>query len=73
MSNIFCGCGEPLHYSDSHLQEIVQHFVDELGEFVEVRVNGRAWRIPRHFLALHGLKAARIAEIAARYRFKEVS
>ena len=72
MGEKLCGCGKPLHYSDLHIREVVQHFVDKLGECVEVAVNGRRWLIPRHFLALHGLKAARIAEIAARYGFKEV-
>ena len=67
-----CGCGEPLHYRSKHIQEVVQRFVDELGEYVEVRVGGRGWLISRHFMACHGLKAAKIEEVAAKYGFREV-
>jgi len=52
-----CACGRPLHYSDSLLQEFVQRMVDELGENIRVTTRERTWLVPRHYLALHGLKA----------------
>lgn len=52
-----CACGRPLHYSDALLQGIVQRMVDKLGENIEVVVGGRKWLVPRHYIALHGLKA----------------
>ena len=67
-----CGCGEPLHYRSKHIQEVVQRLVDHLGECVEVRIGDRGWLVPIHFLALHGLKAAKIEEVAAKYGFREV-
>jgi hypothetical protein len=52
-----CACGRSLHYSDPLLQEFVQRMVDELGENIRVTTRDRTWLVPRHYLALHGLKA----------------
>lgn len=52
-----CACGKLLHYSDPEIQKMVQRFVDELGENERITVGGRAWLVPRHYLALHGLNA----------------
>ena len=58
-----CACGRPLHYADPFLRKLVQEWVDELGESMPVHVGGRAWMIPRHYIALHGLKAAEIEKL----------
>jgi len=42
------------------VQALVEEYVRQLGECVTVSVNGRAWRVPRHYIALHGLKAAEL-------------
>ena len=55
-----CACGKPLHYSDPFLQRMVQNLIDDLGENIQITVEGRTWLIPRHYLALHGLKAHEI-------------
>lgn len=53
-----CACGRPLHYSDPHLREMVDAQIKQLGERITVRrLDGRAWLVPRHYIALHGLKA----------------
>lgn len=52
-----CACGRPLHYSDPEIRRMVQEFVNELGEEVKVVVGNRSWMVPRHYIALHGLKA----------------
>jgi hypothetical protein len=52
-----CHCGRPLHYIDPKIQEMVQRYVNELGEFMPVTVGHRTWMVQRHFVALHGLKA----------------
>lgn len=52
-----CACGKPLHYSDPVIQQMVQSYVDKLGENEPVTVGGRTWLVPRHYLALHGLNA----------------
>jgi hypothetical protein len=54
-----CHCGRPLHYSDPHLQVRIEALIRELGEFAKITVmeTGRAWLVPRHYIALHGIKA----------------
>lgn len=59
-----CACGKPLHYSNPETQRQVQSLVDELGATIRVRgSNGRVWLVPRHYLALHGLKARELPEL----------
>lgn len=58
-----CACGKRLHYSDPMLQAMIQRFVDDLGENIRVQVRGRIWLVPRHFIALHGLKAWEIEKL----------
>lgn len=52
-----CACGRPLHYSDPMVRRFVERQIEEHGERVKVSCGGRAWLVPRHFIALHGLKA----------------
>jgi hypothetical protein len=52
----YCACGRALHYSDPVLQRCIQDFCDRLGEDANVEVNGRGFRVQRHFIALHGIK-----------------
>jgi hypothetical protein len=58
-----CACGKPLHYTDSVLQDLVQHLIDEHGENIRVAVKDRAWLVPRHFIALHGIKARELEKL----------
>lgn len=53
-----CHCGRPLHYRDPEIARIMHALVAELGEYVVVQVGGRRWRVPRHYIALHGLRGA---------------
>ncbi len=55
-----CACGKPLHYTDPEVQALVQQLVGELGENVKIVVGARAWMVSRHFIALHGIKAAEL-------------
>jgi hypothetical protein len=52
-----CHCGKPLHYSHPDYREMVQAQIDLLGEFVPVYARGKTWLVPRHYVALHGIKA----------------
>lgn len=52
-----CHCGKPLHYTDPAIQRAVEELVEELGEYVTITVGGRSWRVQRHYIALHGVKA----------------
>lgn len=69
-----CACGKPLHYTDRQIQRAVQWLVDQKGECVEVKVIGKpdTYLVPRHFIALHGMKASELEDLAAFYGFKQV-
>jgi hypothetical protein len=58
-----CHCGRPLHYTDPDLQQKVQTFVDELGEYIPVTTGGRTWLVQRHYIALHGFKASELPDL----------
>ncbi len=59
-----CACGRPLHYSDSRIQQMVERLIAEAGEeTVRVTIEGRTWLVPRHYIALHGLKAQELPSL----------
>jgi len=64
-----CACGKPLHYSDPKNEQMVQRFVNELGENERVSVGGRTWMVPRHYIALHGIAARELPTLG----FEEVT
>lgn len=62
-----CACGQALHYTDASLQAAVQRFIEDLGPTVRVRTPDGAWLVPRHYIALHGIAAKDLPQLAARY------
>lgn len=54
----FCPCGRALHYRDATMASMMQTMVRNLGPLVLVSTSSGTWRVPRHYIALHGLKAA---------------
>ncbi len=58
-----CWCGKPLHYKDKKTEKMVQKLVDQLGEFIPVTVAGKTFRVQRHYIALHGIKAKNLAKL----------
>lgn len=63
MSEKLCHCGKPLHYTDPAARSQVEQLIKQLGEFIEVHVNGITWRVPRHYIALHGIKGADVSTL----------
>jgi hypothetical protein len=57
MTKEICACGRPLHYIDPSVEAQVRRMVANLGEYATVAVGGRKWKVQRHYIALHGLKA----------------
>jgi hypothetical protein len=55
-----CHCGRPLHYSDPNIEEKVRGLIAMTGEKVRVTTPGGTWLVPRHYIALHGLKASEL-------------
>jgi len=52
-----CHCGRPLHYTSAMVRAFVERAIREHGELVTVNALGRRWSVPRHYIALHGLRA----------------
>lgn len=52
-----CHCGKPLHYTNARIQSSVEELIRELGENITVEYGLRKWLVPRHYIALHGLRA----------------
>lgn len=69
-----CACGKPLHYSTPEFQRTVERVVALLGPVVRVTVvGGPTYEVPRHYIALHGLKAGELPIIAAMFGWKSAS
>jgi len=64
-----CHCGRPLHYRNPGIRQIVEHEIRLHGPLVRVNVNDRVWLVPRHYIALHGLRADQIGRLG----FQEVT
>jgi hypothetical protein len=58
-----CHCGRPLHYSDPKIQAAVERQIEMLGTHITISVAWRKWRVQRHYIALHGIKASEIATL----------
>lgn len=57
MSEELCFCGKPLHYTSDETRRIVEMMIQEKGtHVVVVSSKGRNFLVPRHYIALHGLK-----------------
>lgn len=69
----FCGCGRPLHYVDPRAEATVRKLVGEKGRCVLVEVDGEdvAYWVPRHFIALHGLRAQDLPYLASLYEWEQ--
>lgn len=52
-----CHCGKPLHYTSTHAKALVQKLIERLGETVEIQTATGRYRVPRHYIALHGVRA----------------
>lgn len=56
-ASAMCHCGRPLHYADRAMRYWMDVVVANLGPYYEVHSNGRLWRVPHHYIALHGIRA----------------
>jgi hypothetical protein len=67
--NEMCHCGKHLHYTDKTIEATVRFMVTALGpEVTVVGPDGRKWLVPRHYIALHGLKSTELPDLG----FEEV-
>ena len=58
-----CHCGRPLHYSSPGIQSDIEELVAAFGEHITVQLGRRKWLVPRHYIALHGLRAKDLPDL----------
>jgi hypothetical protein len=68
-----CPCGRALHYTNPATQAQIERYIGELGADIKVETAAGAWMVPRHYLALHGLKAADLPLLAAVYGWQRIT
>lgn len=64
-----CDCGRPLqlHYSDPRNLRAIEALIADLGLTVVLHVSKGSWRVPRHYIALHGIRPSELPELAKKY------
>lgn len=50
-----CYCGMPLHYSNREIEAYMHDMVRKHGTHVDIICEGKSYRVPRHYIALHGI------------------
>jgi hypothetical protein len=63
-----CPCGA-VHELSAGTRATFENVTAGLPLTVAVEVSGQRWLVPRIFIAVHGLKAAELPELATRYGF----
>jgi len=61
-----CHCGRPLHYQSKKREAEVRHIVERFGEYITVEQDGKKYQVPRHWIALHGIKGKDISKLGFR-------
>lgn len=56
-----CPCGKPLEYISAQVQAAVEEAIERYGPDVLMSEKGQTYRIPRHHVACHGVKAGELA------------
>lgn len=67
---INCACGKPLHYTSEDAKEMVTRLVERFGECVNVTVGAITYKVQRHYIALHGLSAQELPQLAIELGFE---
>lgn len=73
MTLTLCACGEPLHYSDPKTESQVRTVVERMGPNIRVNTPDGVYEVPRHYIALHGIEAAEIPQLAEELGFPKVA
>lgn len=73
MTEELCACGQPLHYTSDLAEAYVRAQVTKLGETVLVTTFNGSWKVPRHYIALHGLKEVELPAFAIKYGWPKIS
>jgi hypothetical protein len=66
-----CPCGVA-HELSAAVRPAYEAVTEGLDPDITVDISGERWRVPRIFIAVHGLRPADMPELAARYGFEKV-
>jgi hypothetical protein len=58
-----CACGQPLHYGSPVIERAMRAQVTRLGPTIRVTAGERTWEVPRHFIALHGIRGDQLPQL----------
>lgn len=72
-SNELCACGKPLHYTDPAIQRMVERMVTAYGAEATIIAGKRIFLVPKHYIALHGIKTIELPALAKKYGWREVT
>lgn len=66
-----CGCGAELHYSQKEIETGVREQVRRKGDVILLAVKGDpvSYWVPRHYIALHGIRGEDAAFLASLYNW----
>lgn len=67
-----CPCGRDLHYHNADAQAMVEKMISTMGETINVTTPAGTWRVPRHYIALHGIRGDEVAGVAKAMGFEQV-
>lgn len=57
MNSDKCYCGRALHYTDTKTQTQVEEVIKKFGPNIVIKLdNNKRFLVPRHYIALHGIK-----------------
>ena len=67
-----CSCGRALHYLNPDTEAFITRQVAEHGPTVRLTTPRGTWAVPRHYIALHGISAQRVPELAALHNWRKL-
>lgn len=70
MSTEICPCGQPLHYPNATTRSYIEDLIRTLGRTQIVTTPDGSWEVPRHYIALHGIKAVELPTVAEKLGFR---
>jgi hypothetical protein len=72
MTTLACPCGVDHSLSSRDAYTYVSRLVARLGPTTIVSTKEGAWKVPRIWIGIHGLKAEKLQELAKQYSWEAV-
>lgn len=68
----YCPCGRKLHYETPELEQYVKRLIMEKGRLIPVTTPEGTWKVPRHYIALHTIRAKDLPMLAYTYGWERI-